>query len=429
LSTALLVFLAFTVLVTAVGGVLVGAGAAIAASLLANWYLVPPVGTFTIAEAENWVALLVFVAVALVVGFYVDRTAARSRESRRARAEAEVLAKTTSTLLGNPDPVGDLVDQVRAAFGLEAVALLDQRDDTWRVIAASGEPVPVTPFDGATWDIDLAPETVLVLRGANLSAEDQRLLRSFLTQLAIALESRRLHATAASASDVAAADALRTALLQAVSHDLRTPLASIKASVTSLLQGDVTFTESDRREFLATIDTETDRLNRLVGNLLDMSRLQVGAIEIAARPIFLEDVVASVLASFAGGKDPRIEVSVPETLPPVRADPALLERALANVVTNALEWCPPEGPVRIEGGEVGPRIHLRVIDCGPGVAPAARDQIFAPFQRLGDRSTHEGVGLGLAVARGFVEAMDGELSLEDTPGGGLTVVIDLPEAA
>jgi two-component system sensor histidine kinase KdpD len=429
LSTALLLFLGFTVLVTAIGGVLVGAACAVAASLLANWFLTPPYGTFTIAEFENTVALLVFVAVALVLGLFVDRTAARSRESRRARAEMEVLATTTAALLGQREPVQQLVDQIRAAFAVDAVAVLDKSGDTWEVVASSGGPVPVTPFDGTTWDIDLAPETVLVLRGPRLSAEDQRLLRSFLTQLALALESLRLQATAASASDMAEADALRTALLRAVSHDLRTPLASIKASVTGLLQRDVTYSDRERRETLMNIDMATDRLNRLVGNLLDMSRLQTDAVEIVNRPVYLEDVVAAALASIEGGKDPRIEIDVAETLAPVLADPALLERAVANIVVNALTWSPADRLVRIEAGEVGERVHLRVIDQGPGVPPDDRERVFEPFQRAGDRSSHEGVGLGLAVAKGFVEAMDGEIRLDDTPGGGLTVVIDLPVAS
>jgi two-component system sensor histidine kinase KdpD len=228
---------------------------------------------------------------------------------------------------------------------------------------------------------------------------------------------------------MAEAGALRTALLRAVSHDLRTPLASIKASVTGLLQRDVTYSDRERRETLMNIDMATDRLNRLVGNLLDMSRLQTDAVEIVNRPVYLEDVVAAALASFEGGKDPRIEIDVAETLAPVLADPALLERAVANIVVNALTWSPADRLVRIEAGEVGQRVHLRVIDQGPGVPPDDRERVFEPFQRAGDGSSHEGVGLGLAVAKGFIEAMDGEITLDDTPGGGLTVVIDLPVAS
>jgi two-component system sensor histidine kinase KdpD len=144
------------------------------------------------------------------------------------------------------------------------------------------------------------------------------------------------------------------------------------------------------------------------------------------RPVYLEDVVAAALASV--DHDPtRLHVSVPETLPAVYADPALLERALANVIANALAWSPPGAPVAVEAAEVAGRIHLRIIDRGPGVLPRDRDKVFQPFQRLGDRSTQAGVGLGLAVARGFIEAVGGSIDLDDTPGGGLTVLVDLAE--
>jgi two-component system sensor histidine kinase KdpD len=221
------------------------------------------------------------------------------------------------------------------------------------------------------------------------------------------------------------ADQFRTALLQAVSHDLRTPLASIKASATSLLQSDVTWDAEQQREFAEAIDTEADRLNRLVGNLLDMSRLNAGAVTVVARPVYLEDVVAASLGSL-DHEPSQVTVSVPETLPPVAVDPALVERALANVVANALAWSPAPGYIRIEGAEIAGRVHLRVIDRGPGVDPVDRERIFQPFQRLGDQSTMAGVGLGLAVARGFIEATGGRIELDDTPGGGLTVLIDLP---
>ena len=169
----------------------------------------------------------------------------------------------------------------------------------------------------------MGPETLLVVRGAQLNNDDQRVLRTFVSQLELALESRRLQAEVAAAATLADTDALRAALLQAVSHDLRTPLASIKASATSLLQDDVAWSDKERAEFLATIDAESDRLDALVGNLLDMSRLQAGAVEVVNRPVFLEDVVANAMASLACGQDPRIEVSVPETVPPVEADPGV----------------------------------------------------------------------------------------------------------
>jgi two-component system sensor histidine kinase KdpD len=395
--------------------------------MLLNWFFVPPIHTFTIGDAENVVAIVVFVAVAATVSVLVDRVVTRSREALRARAEAQVLANATAVLVGEQNPLPDLLDQLRATFGLEGVAVLSNRDDGWVVDAASGEQPPSQPYEGEQWDLTGDGSSVLVLRGRELPAEDQQVLRTFCSQLGLALQQRRLQAAAAEAAHLADTDALRTALLQSVSHDLRTPLATIKASATSLLQPDVAWNAEQHREFLRGIDAEADRLNRVVGNLLDMSRLQAGTIQAAKRPVFLEDVVAGALGSLSPAPS-AIDVAVPETLPPVEVDPALLERALANVVANAVAWSPPNGPVRVEAGEVGQRVHLRVIDRGPGIRPEDRNRVVEPFQRLGDRSSQAGVGLGLAVARGFVRAVGGDLLLDDTPGGGLTVVFDLPEA-
>jgi len=217
-------------------------------------------------------------------------------------------------------------------------------------------------------------------------------------------------------------------LLAAVSHDLRTPLASIKASVTSLLQQDIDWPPEATREFLETIDEESDRLNSLVGNLLDMSRLQTGALQLLVREVGLEEVVPRAIAGLPDRAVP-VMLDLPETLPRVRADVGLLERAVANVVDNARAWSPVDRPVRVEAGAVLDRVDLRVIDHGPGIPESERELIFRPFQRLGDNSRDgTGVGLGLAVARGFVEAMGGELAVEDTPGGGLTMVLSMPVA-
>jgi two-component system sensor histidine kinase KdpD len=169
-----------------------------------------------------------------------------------------------------------------------------------------------------------------------------------------------------------------------------------------------------------TIDGEVDRLNEIVSNLLAMSRLQVGALQLAYADVGLDEIVARALVSL-GDRAGGVVVDVPDSLPRVRADPALVERAVANVVDNALAWSPPEQPVRIEAAVVGEGVVLRVIDRGPGIAPSDRDRVFQPFQRLGDERSRGGVGLGLAVARGFTEAVGGELRLEDTPGGGTTM--------
>jgi two-component system, OmpR family, sensor histidine kinase KdpD len=434
LSTDMLLYLVLVVLVAVVGGLWPALLAAVVSSLAVNWYFTEPVHTFTIAEGQNLVALGTFLVVAVIVSTLVTKLARRSADSIHARAEAEALARVAGGLVGNDDAVDEMLVHLRTTFELDAVSLLVPEGDgprggrvetSWRVEAQAGDPAPTTPVGHQA--LSLAGGAMVVYDGPALTVEDERVLRVFAAQLSSALERRRLRADAAEAAALAEADELRTAILRAVSHDLRTPLASIKASATSLLQDDVDWTPEARHVFLATIEEEADRLNVLVGNLLDMSRLESGVLEVALRPVALEEVVARALDSLSPPSGP-LDVQVSERLPPVMADPGLLERVVANVVSNALRHSPDDHPVRIEAGAVGHHVHLRIIDQGPGVRPADRDRIFEPFQRLGDRATGTGVGLGLAVARGFTDAMDGELSIEDTPGGGLTTVIALRTA-
>jgi two-component system sensor histidine kinase KdpD len=372
--------------------------------------------------------LLVFLLAAGVVSALVSTATRRTREAARAQAEAETLAALSGTVAASDDPLPELVDQLRGVFGADAVAVLRRGPGTneWEVEAASGHPVPARPDEGVL-SLALRPGEELVVTGRNITSEDLMILRAFAGEVAAATERRRLRATAAAVDDLERANELRTALLAAVSHDLRTPLATIKASVTSLVQPDVRWSPEAQREFLETIDTETDRLNSLVGNLLDMSRIQAGALDLVLRDVGLDEVVPAAMGGLAGLG--RLDVDVPETLPRVRVDPALLERAIANVIANALQWSADDQPVRVEAGTVGDRVHLRIVDRGPGVHPSLRTQMFQPFQRFGDGRNASGVGLGLAVARGFVEVMGGELTVDDTPGGGLTMVVDLPMAA
>jgi two-component system sensor histidine kinase KdpD len=421
LPASMLLYLLLVIVVAAIGGRLPALVTAAAASLVVNWYFTPPYYTFTITETSNVVAVMVFLAVAVVVGQLVSVVVRRSADAKRARAEAEALARVAGGLVGERDPLEALLSHLRSTFGLDAAALLRPVDTGWRVDASSG-PVPSQPDAHET--LDLADGSKLVLVGPRLPAEDRRVLQAFIAQLNTVLEHRRLSEQAAGADALAEADLLRTAILRAVSHDLRTPLSSIKAAATSLLQGDVEWTSADRLEFLLTIDEESDRLNSLVGNLLDMSRLEAGAVRAQLRPVALEDVVPLALAGLAD-RD-RVDVKVPETLPQVLADPTLLERAIANLATNALRYSPSSCRVRIEAGAFGERIDLRVIDSGSGVAPRDRERVFEPFQRLGDHDNDSGVGLGLAVARGFVRSMGGDVELEDTPGGGLTAIVTLP---
>jgi two-component system sensor histidine kinase KdpD len=287
--------------------------------------------------------------------------------------------------------------------------------------------VPARPEE-AQFTANLGGGATLVLAGSQLAAGDRRMLSAFVAQLRLVREQSRLQAQAASAEQLSETNELRTALLAGVSHDLRTPLASIKAAATSLLSTEITWPPEAVTSFCETINAEADRLNALVGNLLDMSRLQTGALPLDVQPVGLDEVVFAALASLSR-ETSTVLVDVPETLPRVLADAALLERAIANLVDNALTWTPPDRSLRVEAGPAGRGIDVRVVDRGPGIPEEQREAVFRPFQRLGDGSSApNGVGLGLAVAKGFVEAMGGELILEDTPGGGLTSVISLPTA-
>jgi two-component system sensor histidine kinase KdpD len=426
LETVLLLFLSLVVAVGAVGGIMPGLAAAIAGFLLANYFFTPPFHTWTISERENVLALVVFVVVSGVVSGLVDTAARRAIDARRMRAEAETLARLAADV-GSDDPLRALVSSLRTAFRLDAVALLSHGATGWEVEATAGTPVPTTP-DAADAVEELGDGSVLALVGPHLDADDRRVLNAFAAQLAAVRERARLSTEAATASALGQANELRAALLQAVSHDLRTPLAGIKAAASSLRQPDVTWSQGDTDEFLGTIEDEADRLNALVGNLLDMSRLQAGVIEPLVRAVHLEEVVPAALASL-GERARTVQTDVSESLPPVLGDAALLERVIANLVENALKWSPVEVPVRVEAGLVQDRVHLRVVDRGPGIPRTERERVFQPFQRLGDLDRGTGVGLGLAVARGFVTAMDGELELEDTPGGGTTVIVSLKAVA
>lgn len=263
--------------------------------------------------------------------------------------------------------------------------------------------------------------TLTIAEGEHVLALFVFLVVASVVALYVTVADRNASESAAVAAEAAALDRaneLRTALLSAVSHDLRTPLASIKASVSSLRAHDVTWSAEATSEFLAAIEDDTDRLNQLVGNLLDMSRLQTGALELTRHAVALDEVVANALRS-VGPHASAVDVDVPEDLPLALVDPGLLERAVANIVVNALHWAPAGSPVQLSGRMNVPDLELRVVDHGPGVPREARDRIFQPFQRLDDRGG-TGVGLGLAIASGFVEAMGGELLIEDTPGGGST---------
>ncbi|MCU1503194.1 MAG: histidine kinase [Ilumatobacteraceae bacterium] len=427
LSTALLLNLALVIAIAATGGIRPGLVASVLSVGFTNWFLTPPVHTLHINNRDDIVALVIFVAITVVVSVLVDRSARRAREAGRARAEAKALARTSGSIVSSVDPLPDLLDQLRTLFDLDTAMVLDRVESGWTVTSSAGLPAAADPHLGMMRPLDERGEQVLVLVGGDLTGDDHSVLDAFIDQLALGLEARRLRHDAATVDALEQANELRTALLRAVSHDLRTPLASIKASVSGLLEKRVPFSDADRDALLGTIDVAADRLDRVIGNLLDMSRLQAGAMQIDRRPTALEDVVSAALAHL-GAPASRVTIDVSETVPLVLTDGALLERAVGNVVSNALAWSPEDRPVRIEAAVVADHVELRVVDRGPGIGRAQRALVFEPFQRLGDRSTDAGAGLGLAIARGFVEATGAKLELDDTPGGGTTITFILPLA-
>jgi two-component system sensor histidine kinase KdpD len=443
-GTNLLLFMLVVVICALVGGFWPALAAAIIASLLLNYYFVPPMHRFSISEPENILALALFVLIAALVSRVVDEAARRNVEAARSNAEAETLSTLAGSLLRGEHALSALMDRVRETFAVNSVSLLRRELEapasagadakahetggirgTWATVASVGDNPCSRPDEGDS-EVPVGEDLVLVLRGRTLAAEDQRMLAAFATEVAVAYQQRQLSEVAETASELAETDRARTALLNAVSHDLRTPIASAKAAVSSLRSVDVEWSEQDRQELLANADSALDRLTALVTNLLDLSRLQAGALSMSAHPIGLDDVVSRALQM--GNAGDQVELDVPPELPAVVADAGLLERVVANVIENALRYSPPGERIRVAASAHADSVELRVVDRGPGIPAAAKPAVFEPFQRRDDGavSTGAGVGLGLAIARGFVEAMHGVIALEDTPGGGLTVSIALP---
>jgi two-component system sensor histidine kinase KdpD len=431
------VFLVAVIVVALVGGFVPAVLLAVVGSLLLNYYFVPPVHKFTIAQADNAIALGVFVVVALLVSSVVDTAARRTRQAARAASESELLTTTAGSVLRGQRSVEAILDRVREAFGMESVTLLERQGGKdgapmrgpsaeWAAVAHSGTPALTTP-DDANVEVPVGDTLSLALLGHTLTAADRRVLGAFAAYAAVALEQQRLAAEAEAARPIAEAVRMRTALLTAVSHDLRTPLASAKAAVTSLRSPDIQWTAEDREELLATADESLDRLSRLVDNLLDMSRLQTGALSVFPRAAWLDEIVERAL-DHLGSASKDVIVDIPDSVPEVNVDPGILERVIVNLTSNALRYSPPGKPPLLAASTLGDRVELRVVDKGPGIPASDRDRIFVPFQRLGDTDNTTGVGLGLALSRGLTEAMGGTLDPEETPGGGLTMIVSLPVA-
>ncbi len=419
LADDVLVYLVAVVAITVTGGFWPAVLAAVAASLLLNWYFTAPLHTFAIQQPRESLALLLFVTVAVAVSSVVHLAARRAMQSAHSKAEATALLELAETVLGGADTAKAVLDHLTATHGGQA-ELLEKSGGRWVRVAVSGDSQEELR---SARRLDVRHDLALRITGQSATATPG-LLAGYAAQAAAALDRERLRTQAAQAEALDEGNRMRTALLAAVSHDLRTPLASVKASVSSLRQTDVDWTADDEAELLATIEENADRLDALIGNLLDMSRLHTGSLRPFLRPTAIDEVAPVALHGLDDGA--RVHMAVPDGFPLILADPGLLERVLANLFSNALRHSPKSDPPELRAELAGDVITLEVVDHGQGVPDEHKERIFEPFARVDERVP--GVGLGLAVAKGFAEAMGGMITARDTAGGGLTVMIMLPAA-
>jgi two-component system, OmpR family, sensor histidine kinase KdpD len=361
--------------------------------------------------------------VAILVSVVVDRAERRSRAARRSAAEAETLATVSGSIIRGENAVAALANRMREAFGLNGVAITHEGSVLYETEAVE-HPAPETAPSTA---IEFGEGNSVVLRGRDLQASDRRILEAFVAQIEVALLQRQLADAAQELRPLEEADRLRTALLAAVGHDLRTPLSSATAAVSSLRSTDVSWDEHDRDELLKTAEESLLRLADLVNDLLDASRLQAGALAISLSAVGLDEIVPLALDELHVPPG-RVQIDVSSDLPAALCDPVLVQRVLVNLIANAMRYSPPEFAPIVSASSFADRLELRVIDRGPGIPEEDLAEAFQAFQRLGDSDNSSGVGLGLALSSGFMEAMGGRLDGEETPAGGLTMVITLPIA-
>lgn len=424
ITSDVLAYQLLVVVVALVGGLWPAVFAAVMSGVTLDFFFVAPLYTVTVSDPLHAWALILYVVIALLVSVIVDRAARGTRAARRAAAEAELLAAVAGSVLRGDGSIPALVARAREAFGMSGARLVGA-DGT--VIAADGEPVR----DDRHVRIEVGRDAVLELHGSEseqLDGSERRLLDVVVAQLAAALEQVDLQRAASSASVLAETDRVRSALLSAASHDLRRPLAAAVAALGGLRAAGPALDEADRDELLETADESLGTLTSLVTDLLDVSRIEAGALAVALRPVDAADAVLAAVDELGLGPA-AVELALDDEMGPVVADPVLLQRVIVNVLANAHRHSPTGTAVRISTSSLGERAQIRVIDHGPGIPPERHNDVFTPFQRFGDTDNTTGLGLGLALSKGFTEGMQGQLVPEQTPGGGLTMVIELPLAS
>jgi two-component system sensor histidine kinase KdpD len=414
------VYLPAVLLVSAYWGIALGLATALLSAAAFNFFHLPPVGRFTISDSRNWVALAAFTTVALVVSAMAELARTRALEEERGRAEADLAAALARELLGGSDTRTALAvtaHRVAAALAMRSAAIelgVTDGDERRRAIAlrdaqASQIATLLVPHD-------LPSETTARL--------GMRVVPVLEALVAIALRRDAIQAAAVQTAALQRSDDVKTALLRAVSHDLRTPLTAVVAAGHAL--GTDSLAADERAELSVAVVQEGARLAAVVDKLLDLSKLQAGGAEPRPDWVSLEDVVLAASEGL-GGPAGEVRVTIDPGVPDVRADAAQLERAFANLLENAHRYS--DGvPVSVHVRQTGPRIVVRVVDRGPGIEPAERERIFEPFYRGPQTGADAptGSGLGLAIAKGFVEANGGTIAVESLPGQGTTFVVSLP---
>jgi two-component system sensor histidine kinase KdpD len=462
-TNVVLAYLLVVVAAAANGGLWPGVTAAGLGFLAFDLLFLPPFGHLKVHDQQDYVSLAVYLLLALVVSVLVEARERRRAQAERREHETRTLYELSNSLLGHDNLQATLprvAATVRSLFDLAGCAIVLPSDSTPGVAVAATdgqlpEQLPALLEASPEGEVRLrqppsghAPSAgtlvvamrtaqrpvgamVLVAMGpqqAGFGEVERRLLTTFANQAALAVDHGQREQERAHTQALLATDRLRSALLNSVSHDLRTPLASIKASASSLLDPDIAWNRTDQREFLDTIDQEADRLTRLVHNLLDMSRIEAGALDPQLTETTLAEVIGPVvrLARAQGGQ--QLLVDLPEGLPTILVDPVRLDQVLTNLVDNARRYADGQ-PITLAGRSVDGRVELRVIDHGPGIPAAERERVFDQFYRLRRNGQGpDGTGMGLAICRGILEALDGQISVEATPGGGATFVVSLPAA-
>jgi len=468
-----LFFLVPVLLASSMGGELVGVLVALVAVFVWDWFFITPLYTVTIYYPRYVLALVVFFAVALLTGRLATAARQRTEEVIRRARSSEALYELSMALIARkdlPDILPDLTRRLRDTFDLEASAVLlpDGQTGAWRTSAAAGEMPSELRVEKsrsvagvASWvngqgqvcglDTDgshafssqfvplrvgTRPVGVLQLvyrAGAQLDPERERLLTTFANGAAIALEQVRLSREEQAAALARESDRLKSALLSSVSHDLRSPLAGIKAAASSLLQEDVHWSEEDRRAFAVDIDAEADRLTHLVSNLLDLSRIEAGVLKPHKEWEDVTELIGRVLHRLERGLAGHpVMKDIPDTLPTAQLDAVEIEQVLTNLLENAAKYSPPSSSITItaralERQDGRGELQIRVADRGPGIATFEQAHVFDKFFRASSSAGRvTGTGMGLAIVKGFVEAHGGTVSVESAPGQGSTFTVILP---